>query len=133
MSIGTQTITLNPIITSLMLPTEVEVENRPVTDRRAQLLGVKQPLIDDPVQGCFAKGNAALVIGDYESAIDYYTVVVNMYARHAVAYLRRGLAFIQLGQEEKARRDFEKVLATNSNPALQARAEMAIRHLTGSL
>ena len=133
MSIGTQTITLNPVVASLMLPTEIDLENMPTADRRAKLLGVKQPLIDDPVQGCFAKGNAALVIGDYESAIDYYTVVVNMYARHAVAYLRRGLAFIELGQTEKARLDFERVLATESNPALQARAELAIRHLTGTI
>ena len=133
MSLGTQTLTLNPIVAGLMRPAESDVENRPAADRRAQLLGVKQPLIDDPVQGCFARGNAALVIGDYESAIDYYTVVVNMYARHTVAYLRRGLAFIQLGQNEKARRDFERVLANESSPALQARAELAIRHLAGML
>ena len=133
MSIGTQTITLNPIIASLMLPTEIDVENRPVNSRRAYLLGVRDPLVNDPIQGCFAQGNAALVLGDYESAIDYYTVVVNVYARHALAYLRRGLAFVQLGQQDKAREDFQRVIEADSNPALQARAELAIRHLTGAM
>ena len=133
MSFGIETISLNPIITSLLVPTKAESSDRPVQERRAQLLGVREPLVDDPVQGCFARGNAALVLGDYETAIDYYSVVINFVANDSLSHLRRALAYLQLGDVNEAVADFQQVVRHSPDADQRARAELALQELARSL
>jgi tetratricopeptide (TPR) repeat protein len=54
------------------------------------------------------QGDKAFAGGDYPQAIQYYNMWLTKYPEDAEVYLRRGRAHRQVGQNQEARKDFEK-------------------------
>ena len=57
------------------------------------------------------KGNAALAIGDYEQAIQYYTEAIALDPNNHVLFSNRSAAFAKQGKYQNALEDAEKTVS----------------------
>lgn len=71
----------------------------------------------DSARNLFGAGTSYRIIGDYEKAIDYYSVAISLDPSMEEAYLGRGLAYRDTGRYNKAIEDIQMYM--NYNPKLE--------------
>jgi tetratricopeptide (TPR) repeat protein len=76
-------------------------------------------------------GNALEDQGDLLGAVEAYSQAIVHDPGHAGAYLSRGLAYQNLGDEERARADLELVRELTSDPQWRQQAEKQLKVLRG--
>jgi clan AA aspartic protease (TIGR02281 family) len=67
--------------------------------------------------------------GQYEAAIEDYTLSITLKDDDLSAYASRGRCYLEMGKEELAKADFEKVLALDSVEERSAQTAFAYHHL----
>lgn len=70
----------------------------------------------EKVTAAVAKGDLHLEMGKYDFAIAEYTKVIATMPDHAVAFMRRGLAYFKKGETKAADADFQKLLSLSYDP-----------------
>ena len=68
---------------------------------------------EDPVVVEYVNEGTSLLEGispDYQGAVDAFTHAIEMNTEHALAVIRRGLAYYRLGEFRKAIADYNRVL-----------------------
>ncbi len=83
-----------------------------------------QPAVGEDVQEWYIKAQNALTVGDYPTAVTYYTNALNIDSNYAPAYAGRAAAFNMMGKYTEAIASADSALAIKSmDPvALNARA-----------
>ena len=65
----------------------------------------------------YARGYSMLLYQDYKAAIDEFSLAIEHETNLAAAYNDRGLAYANMGNQDKAIEDYEKALSINSKSA----------------
>jgi len=77
----------------------------------------------------FNLGMLAIQSGQYGRAVDWFERLLAVNASHLQGNLLLGVAYLNQGEKEKARQQFEKVKTLDADPAVQATANSYLQEL----
>ena len=95
------------------------------------ILMLREVLEQDPKNelALFNMGMLSIQSGQYERAAGHLEKLVSLYPGHLQGQLLLGVAYMNAGQKDKARAQFELVKQMDADPAVQASAESYLRDL----
>ncbi|KIV99829.1 uncharacterized protein PV09_08499 [Verruconis gallopava] len=93
-------------------------------------LGPSDISADTPISQLLQSAKAQLATGNAQDALTYYDVAISRDPKNYLALFNRGAAYLSLGKNQQARRDFDKVLQLRPDfeGALIQRAKLKARH-----
>jgi tetratricopeptide (TPR) repeat protein len=95
---------------------------------RQLLAGLDDRAVDGP-DIFYNMGVAFLNAGATEEAIEYFTKAIARDATYVDGYYRRGLAYLQLGEQEGCKADMRKVVELSPDSEMGTMAQKAIESL----
>jgi len=92
---------------------------------------LREVLVKDPKNelALFNMGMLSIQSGQYDRAIERLEELVQINPSHIQGQLLLGLAFMNSGDKERARTQFEKVKAMDKDPAVQATVNSYLKDL----
>ncbi len=92
---------------------------------------LRDVLKEDPKNefALFNLGMLSIQSGQYDKAVDYMDKLVAVNPNHVQGQLLLGVAYMNKGDKDKARQQFEKVKQLDKDPAVQATADSYLKDL----
>jgi tetratricopeptide (TPR) repeat protein len=92
---------------------------------------LREVLAEDPKNelALYDMGMLSVQSGQYAKAAEWLEKLVNVNDRHLQGQLLLGVAYLNLGQKDKARQQFEKVKKMDSDPSVQATVDSYLDEL----
>jgi outer membrane protein len=92
---------------------------------------LREVLAEDPKNelALFNFGMLSIQSGQYDKAVEYMDRLVAVNPNHVQGQLLLGVAYMNKGNKEKARQQFEKVKQLDNDPAVQATADSYLKDL----
>jgi tetratricopeptide (TPR) repeat protein len=92
---------------------------------------IREALAEDPKNefALFNLGMLSIQSGQYDKAVEYMERLVAVNTNHVQGQLLLGVAYLNKGNKEKARQQFEKVKQMDKDPAVQATADSYLKDL----
>jgi tetratricopeptide (TPR) repeat protein len=92
---------------------------------------LREVLQEDPKNkfALFNMGMLSIQSGQYDKAIDWMTQLTDLYPDHVQGQLLLGVAYLNKGDKENARQQFEKVKKLDNDPAVQATADSYLKDI----
>ncbi len=92
---------------------------------------IREALAEDPKNefALFNLGMLSIQSGQYDKAVGYMDRLVTVNPNHIQGNLLLGVAYMNTGNKEKARQQFEKVKQLDKDPAVQATADSYLKDL----
>jgi Flp pilus assembly protein TadD len=92
---------------------------------------LREVLAEDPANedALYNMGMLSIQSGQFPKAVDWLEKLVKVNAKHLQGQLMLGVAYMNTGQKDKARQQFEQVKKMDQDPAVQAAVDSYLKDL----